>query len=85
VYGSVARQEDTTHSDVDLMLVGDGLTLAEVLPQLLPLEAQLGQKINPNCYTPQEFARRLQEPDSFVNRVLSQPVLPLIGDPHGLG
>lgn len=85
VYGSVARQADTAHSDVDLMLVGDGLTLAEVLPRLLPLEAQLGRKINPNCYTPQEFARRRQEPDSFVNRVLSQPVLPLIGDPHGLG
>lgn len=84
VYGSVARQADAAHSDVDVMLVGEGLALAEVLPRLLPLEMQLGRKINPNCYTPQEFARRRQEPDSFVNRVLSQPVLNLIGDPHGL-
>lgn len=78
VYGSVARQTDTAHSDVDVMLVGDDLFLGEVLGLLLPAEAQLGRKINPNCYTTEEFERRRREPDSFVNRVLSQPVLPLI-------
>lgn len=78
VYGSVARQTDTAHSDVDLMLVGNDLLLGEVLELLLPAEAQLGRKINPNCYTTEEFERRRREPDSFVNRVLSQPVLPLI-------
>lgn len=78
VYGSVARQTDTAHSDVDVMLVGDDLFLGEVLGLLLPAEAQLGRKINPNCYTTEEFERRRRESDSFVNRVLSQPVLPLI-------
>jgi predicted nucleotidyltransferase len=82
VYGSVARQTDTAQSDVDVMLVGDDLLLSEVLDRLLPVEAQLGRKINPNCYTPEEFERRRREPDSFVNRVLSQPVLTLIGDAH---
>jgi hypothetical protein len=61
------------------MLVGEQLTLGEVLECLLPLEAELGRKINPSCYTPDEFERRRAEPDSFVNRVLAQPVLPLIG------
>jgi hypothetical protein len=46
---------------------------------LIPLETELGRKINPACYTPAEFERRRAEPDSFVNRVLAQPVLPLIG------
>lgn len=78
IYGSVARQMDTAHSDVDVMLVGNDLLLGEVLGLLLPAEAQLGRKINPNCYTIEEFERRRLEPDSFVNRVLSQPVLPLI-------
>ena len=78
IYGSVARQMDTAHSDVDVMLVGNDLLLGEVLGLLLPAEAQLGRKINPNCYTIEEFERRRREPDSFVNRVLSQPVLPLI-------
>jgi predicted nucleotidyltransferase len=80
IYGSVAKQTDTAQSDIDLMLVGDDLRLADVLELLLPLEAQLGRKINPTCYTPAEYERRRGEPDSFVNRVLAQPVLPLIGN-----
>lgn len=79
VYGSVAKQTDTAQSDIDVMLVGEGLQLSQVLEALEPAEAQLGRKINPSCYSPQEFERRRAEPDSFVQRVLSQPVLPLIG------
>ena len=82
VYGSVAKQTDTAHSDIDVMLVGNDLLLSQVLATLEPAEAQLGRKINPSCYSPQEFERRRAEPDSFVNRVLSQPILPLIGDTH---
>jgi len=88
IYGSVARQTDTADSDVDLLLVGENLSLNEILNLLLPLEAQLGRKINPNCYTPAEYAKRVAEPDSFVNRVLAQVTLPLIGDvdaPAGAG
>lgn len=83
IYGSVAKQTDTAQSDIDVMLVGRDLLLGDVLERLGPVEAQLGRKINPNIYTPQEFERRQAEPDSFVNRVLSQPVFALIGDPHG--
>jgi predicted nucleotidyltransferase len=79
VYGSVAKQTDTASSDIDVMLVGNGLELSLVLAALEPAEAQLGRKINSSCYSLQEFARRRAEPDSFVNRVLSQPTLPLLG------
>ena len=82
VYGSVAKQTDTARSDIDVMLVGNDLLLSQVLSALEPAEAQLGRKINPSCYSPQEFERRRAEPDSFVNRVLSQPTLSLIGDAH---
>ena len=84
VFGSVAAQTDTAESDVDVMLVGQQLALGEVLEQLAPLEQQWGRKINPTVYSPPEFLKRRAEPDSFVNRVLSQPVLPLIGDADGL-
>lgn len=78
VYGSVARQADTACSDIDVMLVGHDLVLADVLERLLPLEQTLQRKINPNIYAPAQYAARRQEPDSFVNRVLSQPILPLL-------
>jgi predicted nucleotidyltransferase len=82
VFGSVAKQTDTAQSDIDVMLIGENLLLGQVLELLVPLETQLGRKINPTCYSPADFERRRAEPDSFVNRVLAQPILPLIGDAH---
>lgn len=82
IYGSVAKQTDTAQSDIDVMLIGENLLLSTVLELLVPLEAKLGRKINPTCYRSAEFERRRAEPDSFVNRVLAQPILALIGDPH---
>ena len=38
VYGSVAKETDTATSDIDVMLVGPNLTLAEVLEVLMPVE-----------------------------------------------
>ena len=66
------------------MLVGDGLQLSEVLNLLLPAEALLGRKINPVLYTPAEFARRRSEADSFGNRVMTQPLINLLGQTHEL-
>lgn len=83
IYGSVAKGTDTARSDVDVMLVGKNLLLSKVLELLMPLEAQLGRKINPTLLTPAEFKRRRGERDSFVNRVLAQPTLPLMGDVPG--
>jgi predicted nucleotidyltransferase len=84
IYGSVAKQQDTAASDVDVMLVGVDLSLAEVLAHLQPAEQALVRKINPTCYTLKEFMLRRAEPDSFVNKVLAQPVIPLLeGDNDG--
>lgn len=82
IYGSFAKQTDTAQSDIDVMIISEPLSLGRVLELLAPLEAQLMRKINPTLYTTTEFERRRAEPDSFVNRVLAQPVLPLIGNLH---
>lgn len=83
IYGSVAKQTDTADSDVDVLLVGVGLSLAEVLQCLEPVEQQLGRKINPSCYTEQEFERRLADPDSFVSKIWQQPKVNLKEWSHG--
>ena len=85
IFGSVAKQTDTAASDIDLMLIGENLPLTDVLDVLLPLESQLGRKINPTSYTSSEFQRRRTEPDSFVNRILAQPTIPLLGEQHEPG
>ena len=83
LYGSVAKQSDTAESDIDIMIVGSDLTLSEVLDQLLPVEEMLGRKVNPTCYTVDEFKKRLSDTDSFVNKVLSQSIIQLLGNMDG--
>jgi predicted nucleotidyltransferase len=82
IYGSHAKATETESSDIDVMLIGNRVTLSRVLEVVTPIEAELGRKINPTLYTTAEFAKRRAEPDSFVNRVLAQPVLALLGDLH---
>lgn len=83
IHGSIAKGTDTAKSDVDVMLVGKDLLLSDVLELLLPVEPQLGRKINPTLYTPAEYKRRRAQKGSFLNRVLAQPVIPLIGETLG--
>ena len=80
LYGSVAKQTDNAESDIDIMIVGSDLTLSELLDQLLPVEEILCRKVNPTCYTVDEFKKRLSDTDSFVNKVLSQPIIQLFGN-----
>jgi len=83
IYGSVAQQTDTATSDIDVMLVGEGLLLSEVLQCLGSLESELGRKINPTCYTMQEFATRQADASSFVSKVLQKPTLDLLESSNG--
>jgi len=80
LYGSVAKQSDNAESDIDIMIVGSDLTLNELLDQLLPVEEMLCRKVNPTCYTVGEFKKRLSDTDSFVNKVLRQPMIQLLGN-----
>jgi predicted nucleotidyltransferase len=80
LYGSVAKQSDHAESDIDIMMVGSDLMLGEVLEQLLPAEEMLCRKVNPTCYSVGEFKKRLSDTDSFVNKVLSQPIIQLFGN-----
>lgn len=74
VYGSTAKGSSHASSDVDLLLVGRDLSLREVFGLLGPVQQALARPINPALFTPEEFAARRAQPDSFVNRVLAQPV-----------
>jgi predicted nucleotidyltransferase len=79
VYGSVAKRRDTAASDIDLMVVSDGLTYAHLFEALEPLAARLGRTINPTVYSRRELARRRNEDNVFVTRVLAQPKIWIIG------
>lgn len=84
VYGSVAKRSDAARSDIDLMIVSDSLTYADVVAILHPLVEQLGREINPTLYSRAELAKRIKQGNAFVTRVLEQPKLWLIGDENEL-
>ena len=79
VYGSVARQQDTAESDIDVMIISPSLGYADVFGALENAAATLGRKVNPTLYTPLDIARRQEQDNAFVTRVLQQPKIWLIG------
>ena len=84
VYGSVAKGQDTSNSDIDLLLVSDTLSYGDVMAALDPLIERLGRAINPTLYTHAELRKRFEAGNSFVTRVLAQPRLWLIGGERDL-
>ncbi len=79
VYGSMANQQDTAQSDVDVLLVSATLSYAEVFTALEGASQQLKRNINPTLFTPDEFAHRLDQDQAFITRVMQQPKIWLIG------
>jgi predicted nucleotidyltransferase len=82
LFGSVAKGTDTAKSDIDILVVGDGITLEDVFSALIPVEAELNRKISPTLYTPEEFAQRKAANNPFITRVLAGEHLVLIGNEH---
>lgn len=80
VYGSVARRADTAASDIDLLIVSDELTYAELFENLEDATRQLGRTVNPTVYTRTEFDQRRREESSFIKKVRARPKLWIIGD-----
>lgn len=80
VYGSVAKRQDTAASDIDLLIVSDRLTYADVFGTLEEASSKLGRAVNPTILATKDLAKRLKQDSAFVSRVLSQPKVWIIGD-----
>lgn len=79
IYGSVAKGEDTAASDIDVMIVSDELSFPEAIEALSAAERQVGRTINPSVFRFEEWQRKLAEKTGFIQRVVGQPRIFLIG------
>src|SRR3989475_1598919 len=79
VYGSVAREQETAQSDVDLMVVGKA-TLDEVLSRLSTVEKSIGRSVNPTVYSVAEFKSKLASGNHFLTALLKGQKVFLLGD-----
>lgn len=79
IFGSVARGDEHSASDVDLMVVGD-VSLADVVAVIRAVEQIIGRPVNPIVYPPEEFAAKLAAGHHFVTKVAQREKLMLMGD-----
>ena len=82
IYGSFAAGTENDKSDIDLMVVGK-MTLENLLKRLREPEKALGRDINPSLFSLSEMKQRLKDRDPFIDRVMDEPKIMLIGDEDG--
>ena len=82
IYGSYAKGEEKTSSDIDLIVVGSP-DRRQFTSEIRKLEDKLQREINFNIYTPEEFQKKLQEKGSFLAQVVKGKKIMLRGNLHG--
>ncbi len=75
----MAKQTDTAKSDIDVMIIGDGLSYSDIYEALQKPESILARPINPTLMTRSEWRRKLGDGTAFLVRVLEQPKLFILG------
>jgi predicted nucleotidyltransferase len=79
VYGSIARGDERAGSDMDVMVVGSA-KLSEVVGAFSASEDVLRRQINPVVFPTKEFKTKLAERDPFLERVMVDKKLFVIGE-----
>ena len=84
IYGSMATGSETSRSDVDIMVVGEEISMHDVVSSLAEAQRDLGREVNPSVYHTGEFCRKLAQGQHFLSSVVSGPKIFLIGDENEL-
>lgn len=79
IFGSIARGEELSSSDVDLLIVG-AISLSQIAPKLRRIESSLMREVNPVVLTLAEFEKRVKEKNHFVMNVINSEKIFLKGE-----
>lgn len=72
IFGSLASGEDTTFSDIDLMVIGS-IGLRALSSVLSDFRARVGRELNPHVFTKEEFIKRRTDGEHFIATVIEAP------------
>ena len=84
VFGSVAKGTENLGSDIDVLIIGE-VDFTEAVEALYAAQASLGREINPKIYSREQWKASLQKQDLFIQGVLNNPKLFIMGAEHDLG
>lgn len=83
VFGSVAKETETSYSDIDVLVIGD-VTFGQINNALYDAQTVLSREINPKVMSRQEWTRKRGEDNAFVKDIVSKPKIFIIGIEHDL-
>jgi len=83
IYGSYARGEESLLSDIDLMIIGD-ISSREISNILAGVKTQFSREINYAVFPSIEFVNRARHKDHFLDTVLQDKKIFIIGTEDGL-
>jgi predicted nucleotidyltransferase len=78
IYGSYARAEEVSTSDIDLMIIGN-IKLSELATYLRKAEKTIGREINPTIYSLDEIQKKVDNKDAFIKTVFKDKKIFLKG------
>jgi len=78
IYGSYARGEESLLSDIDLMVIGD-ISSKELSSILSKPKKELMREINYVVFSLNEFINKVMQKDHFINSVLKDKKIYIIG------
>lgn len=81
IYGSVAKDEETEKSDIDLLVVGE-IEEEEFHKLISDSEDETGREINYTLMTKGEFDHRVVTEEPFLKRILSEKKILLKSNLH---
>lgn len=83
VFGSIAREEEKSASDVDLVVIGK-LGLRKLSGLLSGIPEQIGREINPHVFSEKELKDRIAQKEHFITQVIKEPKIFIIGSENEL-
>ena len=84
VYGSLAKEADTAHSDIDLMVIGDELNYSDLYTAAQSAEGKLRRKVNPLFLSLKGWQRKASNKGSVVGKISRSPKIFIIGSEKDL-
>lgn len=79
IFGSLAKNEEKSHSDIDLIIIGE-VGQRVLSSKFKEVTEQTEREINPHIYSMKSWKAKLKKKDHFVKTISTDKKIFLIGD-----